>query len=229
MRIPETSERSLLPRWARVCLYGSLKIAIGALLVAWSLVLVAWVGLQWGILPNIEQWRGPIEQRASKALGVTVRIGHIAVEPSGWLPSVELLEVQLLDPEQRVALRLPKVAAAVSLRSLLAFDLRFEQLVIDGAELDIRRDAQSHFWVAGLDMSGPGGPDDLSGADWFFKQREFVIRSGAVRWIDELRGAPPLSLSIVSLVIRNGLLKHVVRLDATRPPEWGERFSLVGK
>ncbi|MDB6000976.1 MAG: hypothetical protein JWP52_2675, partial [Rhizobacter sp.] len=63
----------------------------------------------------------------------------------------------------------------------------------------------------------------------FFKQREFVIRSGAVRWIDELRGAPPLSLSNVTLVIRNGLLKHDVRLDATPPTEWGERFSLVGK
>ncbi|HEY0887632.1 MAG TPA: DUF3971 domain-containing protein, partial [Ramlibacter sp.] len=63
---------------------------------------------------------------------------------------------------------------------------------------------------------------------WFFRQTEFVIRQGIVRWTDESRGAPPLALAGVDLVMRNGARRHAMRLDATPPPEWGERFTLRG-
>ena len=54
----------------------------------------------------------------------------------------------------------------------------------------MRRDAQGRILVAGLDLGGSGaGGDDGAAADWFFKQREFVIRQGAIRWIDEQRRA----------------------------------------
>ncbi len=66
-------------------------------------------------------------------------------------------------------------------------------------------------------------------ADWFFKQREFAIRHGRIRWVDDLRQAPPLELSELDLVLRNGLRQHSVRLDATPPPAWGGRFSLQGQ
>ncbi|MDB5820522.1 MAG: hypothetical protein JWQ11_4162, partial [Rhizobacter sp.] len=216
-------------RGSRFTLRWALKFLIGVLLAVWSLVLIAWLGLQWGILPNIEQWRVPIEKRASKALGITVSIGHIEVQSSGWMPSMELREVRLLDGAQRVTLRLPKVSATVSLRSLFALELRFQQLVIDGAQLEIRRDREGRIFVAGLDTSGPDTGEDNGEADWFFKQREFAIRGGTLRWTDELRNAPALYLSDVNLVIRNGLRSHDVQLDASPPPEWGDRFTLAGK
>jgi uncharacterized protein (TIGR02099 family) len=202
---------------------------LGLLVLAWSLLLIGWLTLHWGILPHIHQWRGPIEARASKALGLPVRIGNIEVRSSGWVPSFELREVQLLDAEQRPALRLPRVFAAVSARSLLSFEPRFEQLLIDGAELDIRRDDKGRISVAGLDFSGANDGDGSAVADWFFNQGEFVIRGGALRWTDELRGAAPLALSDLQLVVRNGLRSHSFRLDATPPPEWGDRFSMSGR
>jgi uncharacterized protein (TIGR02099 family) len=205
---------------------------LGLLVLAWSLLLIAWLTLHWGILPHIHQWREPIEARASKALGLPVRIGNIEVRSSGWVPSFELREVQLLDAEQRPALRLPRVFAAVSMRSLLSFELRFEQLLIDGAELDIRRDEKGRISVAGLDFSGANDGGDSGGsavADWFFNQGEFVIRGGALRWTDEQRHAAPLALRDLQLVVRNGLRTHSFRLDATPPPEWGERFSASGR
>jgi uncharacterized protein (TIGR02099 family) len=194
--------------------------------MACSLVLIAWLTLHWGILPHIQQWRGPIEQRASEALGVPVRIGAIEVKSGGWVPSVELRDVVLLDARQAPALRLPRVFAALSPRSLLSFELRFEQLLIDGAELEVRRDARGRIFVAGLDLSGADKPDSHSGADWFFAQHEFVIRGGALRWTDEQRGAAPLALTDVQLIVRNGLRHHDFRLDATPPAEWGERFDV---
>ena len=108
-----------LARWAP--LRWLVRFLVGAVVVIWSVLLVAWLALHWWILPHIEQWRGPIEMQASRALGVPLRIGQIEVHSSGWVPSVELREVQLLDAQQRTALRLPRVFAAISPRSLLSF------------------------------------------------------------------------------------------------------------
>src|SRR5690606_8580947 len=65
--------------------------------------------------------------------------------------------------------------------------------------------------------------------DWFFSQREFIIRRGTVRWTDDLRGLPPLALSDVALVVRNQRRVHAFRLDASPPPESGGRLSLRGR
>lgn len=215
------------PPRMRAAWWGGLRwmarALLGLIVTAWSLVLIAWLTLHWGILPHIDEWRGPIEERASAALGVPVRIGAIEVHSGGWVPAFELRDVRLLDPQGRPGLRLARVFAAVSARSLLSLELRFEQLLIDAPQLEVRRDADGRIFVAGLDFSAPG-TDGHATADWFFAQHEFVIRGGRLRWIDEQRDAAPLVLDDVQLVVRNGLREHAMRLDATPPPEWGERF-----
>ncbi|MFG5410254.1 hypothetical protein ABXN37_21860 [Piscinibacter sakaiensis] len=190
-----------------------------------------WLVLHWGILPHIDRWRGTVETRASEALGVPVRLGEITVSSSGWVPSLEMRDVRLLDAQQRPALVLPRVVAALSPRSLLARDLRFQQLYLEGARLEVRRDARGRVFVAGfdLDANAPDPREDSPALRWFLKQPEFVIRGGSLRWTDELRGAPPLVLDDVQLVLRNGLRQHLLRLDATPPPAWGERFTLRGR
>lgn len=220
---------ALPPRWVR--LRWVARALLGLVITAWSLLLIAWLTLHWGILPHIQQWREPIQERASKALGVPVRIGQIEVRSKGWVPTFELREVVLLDADQRPALQLPRVSAAVSPRSLLSLELRFEQLLIDGAQLEVRRDRSGRIFVAGLDFSGAdlNRDDGSAAADWFFAQHEFVVRAGALRWTDELRGAAPLALGDVQLVVRNGLRQHDIRVDATPPVEWGDRFSLSGR
>jgi len=210
--------------WRAVARFG-----LGLVGVAWSLLLLAWLTLHWGILPHVGEWRPEIEAQASRALGVPVRIGRIQVQSSGWVPALELQDVVLYDAARHEALRLPRVAAAVSARSLLALSLRFEQLLIENARLEIRRDAQGRVFVAGLPMQGGSGEGGEAAADWFFEQHEFVIRHGSVRWIDERSGAPPLDLADVDLVVRNGLRSHAMRLDATPPADWGERFTLRGR
>ena len=215
------------PRWPR--LRWSARVLLGGVAAASSLLLIAWLTLHWGILPHIAQWREEVEARASQALGVPVRIGAITVRSGGWVPSFELRDVELLDANQRIALRLPRVFAAISPRSLLAFELRFEQLLIDDAQLDVRRDASGRFFVAGLDVSGAEVGGGSAASDWFFGQGEFVIRGGSLRWTDEQRKATPLALTDVQLVVRNGLRDHEFRIDATPPAEWGARFTATGR
>lgn len=209
----------------------ALRLLLWPVLLVGSLLVIAWLVLHWAILPHIEQWRPQIEARASAALGVPVRIGGIVVRSSGWIPALELRNVVLLDPLQRPALSLPYVATALSPRSLLALEPRFEQVLVEGAHLEVRRDVEGRIFVAGLDLSGPGGggDDDAAAADWVVKQSEIVIRGGSLRWTDERRNAPALELTDVQLIMRNGLRKHDLRIDATPPPEWGDRFSLQGR
>jgi uncharacterized protein (TIGR02099 family) len=210
----------------QLALQGTVILGLAAL----CLLVLAWLTLQWGILPHIEDWRPAIERHASKAVGVPVRIGHIAVRSSGWVPALELRDVVLLDPAGPEALRLPRVSAALSPRSLLVLEPRLSQLYIEDAHLVVRRDAQGGIHIAGIDVAAAGpsttAVDETPALDWFFSQQEFVLRHGQVRWVDEQRQAPALELSDVDIVVRNGLRAHAVRLDATPPAAWGERFSL---
>jgi uncharacterized protein (TIGR02099 family) len=146
------------------------------------------------------------------------------------VPALELRDVVLLDPAGPEALRLPRVSAALSPRSLLVLEPRLSQLYIEDAHLLVRRDAQGGIHIAGIDVAANGSSstavDKTPALDWFFSQQEFVLRHGNVRWVDEQRQAPALELADVDLVVRNGLRSHAMRLDATPPAAWGERFSV---
>lgn len=199
------------------------------LAAAWLLLALAWGAVHGWIVPRIGELRPTLESQATRLLGVPVRIGAISARSEGLVPSLQLEAVVLLDPQGREALRLPRVNASLSPRSLL--HLGFDQLYIEAPVLDVRRSADGRLFVAGLELSqgqGPGSQDDGRAADWFFRQGEFALRGGTVRWTDEMRAAPPLQLENVDFVVRNTARRHSLRLDATPPPAWGERFSLQG-
>ncbi|MGM9516327.1 YhdP family protein [Roseateles sp. DB2] len=213
-------------RWTRRCM----RWAVVSLLLLCTLLLAAWLTLHWAILPQLDRWRAPLEQQASKALGLKAEIGRLEAEPGAWLPALTLHDLRLSDAQGRTALRLPEVKAVLSLRSLYALEIRFAQLLISKPELELRRDKTGRIFVAGLDIAeGEQASDGAELADWFFSQPEFVIRQGRIRWVDERRQAPPLELSGLDLVMRNGLLRHDVRLDATPPAAWGQALSLRGR
>lgn len=199
--------------------------ALGLLLAASLLLALAWGALHGWIVPRIGEYRAFIEARAERALGVPVRLGSISARTEGVIPTLELGDVSLLDTQGREALRLQQVVVAVSPRSLLS--LGFEQLFIQGPEVDVRRTRDGHIWVAGLDVSTAG--EGSGAADWLFSQPEVVVRGGRVLWTDELRGAPPLALSNVEMLLQNGKWRHAARLDATPPEGFGERFTLTAR
>ena len=216
--------------WRRVS-RSLLSLLFWLFLGLWIGALALWLGLYWLILPRLDEWRPQVEAQASRALGHPVQIGRIAAKGAGWVPVFVLQDVVLRDARGREALRLPQVSAALSVPSLLALRLRLEQLLIEDARLEVRRDAQGRWHVAGLDVdlaqaTGDAGVDGGAAADWLFEQHEFVIRGGVLRWVDELRRAAPLQLNDVLLVMRNPGRRHEFRLDATPPAGWGQRFSL---
>lgn len=200
--------------WGSVTLFG--------------LIALVWIAIYGLIVPRIGEFRPQLENRLSTALGVPLRIGEISARVDGLMPTFTMSQVRLLDAFGRDALVLKTVTAAVSPQSLL--DLGFEQLLIEQPELAIRRNARGQITVAGLDISDANTPetDTTVAADWLFSQGEIVIRSGTLRWSDELRGAPPLALTQVDLSLRNRGRRHQMRLDATPPSEWGSRMMMTG-
>jgi uncharacterized protein (TIGR02099 family) len=211
IRSPLLKAASIAVRWALW-----LVIVIGLLLA------VAWGVLHLVIVPRIGELRPQIESRATQALGVPVRIEAIMARSVGMIPSFELSNVTLHDQDGREVLRLPRVLATLSPGSL--WNLGFEQLYIDRPVLGIRRAMDGKIYVAGLDFS-KNQETDSGAVDWLFSQAEFAIHNGSIEWTDELRAVPPLMLTQVEFVMRNTLRMHSARLDATPPPEWGERFT----
>jgi len=203
-----------------------LRILLWLVASAWLLFGLSWFVLHGWIVPRIGEFRPRLELEASKALGVPVRIGGITAHSQGMIPSFELSDVTLLDAQGREALRLPRVLGALSPSSI--WGLGFEQIYIDKPELDIRRAADGKIYVGGLDVTQDRAGGQSAATDWFFSQTELAIRGGTVRWTDELQRAPTLALTQVDWVMRNARRRHLLRLDATPPPEWGDRFTVRG-
>uniref|UniRef100_UPI003F6E493B YhdP family phospholipid transporter n=1 Tax=Macromonas nakdongensis TaxID=1843082 RepID=UPI003F6E493B len=214
------------PRWLRTAAWGA-RVALWLVLAAWGLFALTWGVLHWVIVPRVGEWRPALETAATRALGVRVQVAGVQALSSGPIPAFELRDVRLFDGAGREALHLPRVRSALSVRSL--WRLGFEQLLIEGPVLDVRRTAAGRIEIGGIDVSADPDGDSARAADWFFSQTEFVVRGGELRWTDDTRpGHPPLVLGQIDAVVRNPGRQHHWRLDATPPTEWGARFSLRG-
>ena len=201
--------------------------ALWLVLAIWSLFALSWGVLHFVIVPRVDQWRPALESLASRSLGVKVTIGQVQASATGAVPLLALQDVRLLDRQGREALHLPRVHAALSVRSL--WRLGFEQLVIEAPVLQVRRTAQGQIEVGGM-VVGAGQDDDGRLADWVSEQTELAILKGELRWRDETRPqSDELVLRDIDWVVRNRGRQHHWRLDATPPAEWGERLSLRGR
>src|SRR6218665_3949178 len=205
---------------------GLARWSLRLLLAFWLLLAIIWGVLHGAIVPRIGDFRPQLEAYAARTLGVAVRIGAVAAATEGVVLSIGLSDVNLLDAARRPGLRLAPGVLALSARPLL--EAGGEQLFIDRPEVEIRRTRDGRIQGAGLEFAHEGSGRSAA-ADWLFAQREVFIQGGTVRWSDEQRQAPVLALSQVDLVLRNGNWQHLMRLDATPPPAWGDRFTLVGR
>ncbi len=192
-------------------------------MLAFYLVLACGVvAVRYLVLPSIDSYRGDIEAAASRALGAPVSIGKVAASWQGINPHLVLSQVDIQDSSGASALSLPTVSAVVSWRSVLSGVPRMRRLSIEDASLDVRRDADGKLWVAGLLVEDDDASDEPSAlASWLVLQHEIVIQRSRLQWSDAQRGAPPLALSDVNLVIRNAGHRHQLGVQAVAPAALG--------
>ncbi|MES2261306.1 MAG: YhdP family protein [Pseudomonadota bacterium] len=197
-----------------------LGFTVKLLLLLYFIFVLLFLGLRYLVLPNIDHYKGEIERLASRAVGNPVTISRIYASWSGLHPSLFLGDVVLRDRQGLQVLTLPSVSATLSWWSVVTADVRFQSLELIRPNLDVRREADGKLYAAGLyiDLNRKG---DGKGADWLLAQREIVIREGRLDWTDKMRGAPPLVLDQMNLVLRNKWRRHQFALQATPPAALG--------
>jgi uncharacterized protein (TIGR02099 family) len=212
-------------RYANLASHHLLGFTIKAVLLVYFAFMALCLLLRYAVLPNIDMYKPDIERAASRALGNPVTITRVYASWHGLHPHLYLGDVHLRDSAGRQLLALPSISATLSWWSVIAAEPRFESIEINGPELDMRRGADGVISVAGVRMD-PNKKDEGGGADWLLRQREIVIRGGRLSWSDELRGAPRLDLSSVTMVLQNRWTTHRFALQAAQPQGKGDPLDV---
>ncbi|MCF8177908.1 MAG: AsmA family protein, partial [Sulfuritalea sp.] len=212
--------RSRLGIWLRVALWG-----LAAMYFAFALLLLA---LRYLILPQIENYRGDVEQMLGAAINRPVGIRKIEAHWAGLHPALNLEGFEIRDTENRPALGFEHVEAELSWSSLWHFELRLARLELDSPNLQLRRDKNGRFFAAGLEITPQPG-DQEGFADWLLLQERVVIRDAGISWHDELRGAEVLELKHLNLQIENRGNRHRFGFTAEPPRHLAARLDIRGE
>ena len=201
-------------RYANQASFNALCWLGKLLLVVYFVFCALFLSLRYVVLPQISNYRVDVENVATKAIGRPVTIAAIDASWHGLRPYLSLNNVAIYDKGGDVALRLPKVSATVSWWSVMVAELRLHSLEIDQPNMDIERDADGKFYVAGMlvDLQKDG---DGKAANWILSQREIRIKDGQLRWQDKARQAPDLLLSKVDVVLHNAVSYTHLTLPTT--------------
>ncbi|MEO8165232.1 MAG: DUF3971 domain-containing protein, partial [Betaproteobacteria bacterium] len=175
------------------------------------------IGLRYLVLPHIDEYREPIAEAMTRAVGQRVTIGSISGSWRGYRPEMSFMDVKVLDAQGQPALALDRVASVLSWQSVLAAAWRFDSLVVDGPSLEVRRDTHGVMWIAGIAMKPREGGAGFG--DWVLAQRQVLIRDATIVWLDEMRAAPALKLDKVNFRLdRDGDI-HRFGLTAVPPAQ----------
>lgn len=192
------------------------------------IVLLTMLAVRTIVVPRIGDYRDEITSLIGRNIGRTVSIGELIAGWDGWSPTLTLVDFRMFDIAGREALALPRIETSLSWRSLVGGELRLRRLEVSGAQLLIRRDTQGRISVAGVDMDRPADNQDNAAAEWFAGQRQVAIRDGTLIWQDEMRGAPPLRLEQVNLLLENSGSRHRFGLTAVPPAALAAPLDLRG-
>jgi uncharacterized protein (TIGR02099 family) len=185
-----------------------LKKSLRWLLYFFGLVLaimaLAAIAIRFFIFPHINDYKNDIAQFATQTVGEKITIGQIVTGWDGISPQIILKSVDLYDAQNRVALHLNQVNTSLSWLSIPMLEPRFSELNIVKPELSIRRTSNGGLFVAGIDLAGKSRPES---ANWLLRQSEVMIENATVVWYDDMRQAPPLSLTQLNFLLSNPTLK----------------------
>lgn len=206
------------------CLGRFVLIGLTAGYFAFALLILA---LRYAVLPQIENFRPNIEQLLSESINRPVSIRGIDAYWVGLRPALSLGGFEVRDQHQRSALMLDRVEAELAWDSLLFMQLRLARLEILGPNLVLRRDPDGKLFVAGLEIdTAPTG--DRGFPDWLLAQHRVIVRDASVSWIDERRGAAPLTLKRLNFELDNNGRRHRFGFTAEPPADLAARLDIRG-
>lgn len=205
-------------------------------LACYAFVAVVVVGVRGWVLPNINQWREPLQRELSSLLSVQVQLGELEAEWHGRHPRITVRDAVLRDAAGRSLLEIPSIDAVLAWHSLFTGAPRFVGLHADGVKLTVRRDSQGRISILGQEIEDTSRDDaaaevqpDSRILHWLAQQGPVQFTNASLRWIDRERGAPPLALRDVSLGLGIQGDEHVFSLRARPPEALGRDFTFQGR
>jgi uncharacterized protein (TIGR02099 family) len=178
-----------------------LKLYRIALLLATIIIvifLIAALVIQLYVFPSINQYKDKIANYATQAAHQKVVIGNIKAGWQGINPHLSLSNIDLYDTENRPALALKNTDISFSWLSIPLLEPHLANFTIRSPELTIRRSLNGDIFVAGISMQGQSKPDL---PNWLLRQSQFDVINAKIIWLDEMRGAPALSLEKLNLQV----------------------------
>lgn len=190
-------------------------VVVGVVALFCALLLL----LRFVLLPNVDSQRERIAAWLSVELGAPIAIEAIQGDWDGWNPRLQVQGFSLRDAAGGPALELPHVAATVAWTSLIAFEPRLKELLIDAPMLAVRRTPDGRIHVGGFAIDTAAPRHDSRLAEWAMRQPLIVVRDALVTWDDELRQRPQLILDQLAFRLENGFGRHRFALEGQPPPE----------
>lgn len=172
------------------------------------IVLITALAIQFLVLPNIEQYKDKIAAFASQAAKQKVVIGTIKADWQGINPHLSLTNIDIFDAQNRPALQLKNTDLTLSWLSIPLLEPHLAKLIIRAPELTIRRITSGEIFVAGTSMQGESKPDL---PNWLLRQSKLEVLDAKVIWLDEMRGAPALSLNKLNLEMSSPTLESLIK------------------
>ena len=192
------------------------RVALSLIGIISTIVLIAVLAIQFLVFPNIDQYKNKIATFATNAAKQKVIIGNIKADWQGINPHLLISDIDIYDAQNRPALQLKNTDVSLSWLSIPLLEPHLANFTIRAPELTIRRNTNGDIFVAGMSTQGQSKPD-LS--NWLLRQTKFEVLDAKVIWLDEMRGAPALSLDKLNLHVvsppwKSFIKNHRVTLSA---------------
>lgn len=181
-----------------------------ALIALWLIIIIfasSVLTLRYFVLPHIDDYKNKIALSVGEAVGQKITIGDIDAGWNGLNPHFSLRKVELYDKQNRPALLLEHIETSLSWLSIPLLEPRLSALTIHQPELTVRRETDGSVFVAGISMSGPARPEF---PNWLLRQSQIDVIDATVLWQDDMRQAPPLTLSKLNLQIVSPAWKSLI-------------------
>ncbi|HUE92840.1 YhdP family protein [Pseudomonas sp.] len=193
-----------LARWTMTLLRWTLGLcALGLVLAA------LYVSLGRELLPLAAEYRLEVEDKASAALAMPVRIGTLEGRWQGFAPVLIAHDLQVGEGQGALQLDQVRVVPDV-LASLAARQLRVARLELEGLKLLVQQDAEGGWELQGLAPRETAVPLDVA---QLLRQLQAVKRLSLLNSQVTLQAfeQPARTLTYVNLTLRNGSFSQ--RLD----------------
>ena len=196
-------------RWLRISAYFAVAVFILTIAIHLTVRLYYW--------PQINQKKEDFEKLLGQQLQLSVKVESIQTSWDIFWPSfaIKNIELRKLNEASAIALKIPEVEGTVSWDSLWFRKPMFRSLLIKDATIQVERDQQGNWNIAGIDINANSAGHDVG--NWIFEQDRIQISNSKIVWDDQRYGNHTHQFQIHKLDLESHLFRHAIELSASTP------------